>query len=287
MLELLSPPLRVQSIVGQRLPRHPFHRSSIATAGFVFVGRHLRRHVRYCAESLATRFDQPECRRGRRVRSHRRFHAHAHREHWAAIAVSRKNIGRVSPVVCRGDIDGLARRPGAVTGSYAEMLFTLQSDEAGFLGRWTSWESRPAVASRSWFPRRTFARRSESVRPALDLDAIAYDDLGRLLFSLQANLAATVLGDLDDGDIIRIELDGSATRLFTEAGRADGGGVGKPARVRRSGTCSDSSSSRERCGRPFQSPSANDGSVFSLGSVPGPRFTTNHRSRWAARSSTL
>jgi hypothetical protein len=51
----------------------------------------------------------------------------------------------------------------------------------------------------------------------IDVDAIAYDESGRLHFSIQSFLAGTVLGDVDNGDVLRLEPDGTLTRVVTEA----------------------------------------------------------------------
>ena len=51
----------------------------------------------------------------------------------------------------------------------------------------------------------------------IDVDAVDFDGTGRLLFSLQANLAGTVLGDLDDGAILRLEADATVTQVFSES----------------------------------------------------------------------
>lgn len=51
----------------------------------------------------------------------------------------------------------------------------------------------------------------------IDLDGVAFDDQGRLLFSLQGSHSGTVFGDVENGDVLRVEPDGSLTRLATEA----------------------------------------------------------------------
>jgi hypothetical protein len=51
----------------------------------------------------------------------------------------------------------------------------------------------------------------------IDVDAIDFDDLGLLLFSLQSDVDGTFLGPVSDGDVLRYEADGSITRVITEA----------------------------------------------------------------------
>jgi hypothetical protein len=52
---------------------------------------------------------------------------------------------------------------------------------------------------------------------ALDLDAISFDEQGRLVFSLQNDLSGTVLGDVSDGDVLYRDGFGGIQRRLTEA----------------------------------------------------------------------
>ncbi len=51
----------------------------------------------------------------------------------------------------------------------------------------------------------------------IDIDGVAFDDQGRLLFSLQGAQTGTVLGDVENGDVLRVESGGGLTRIATEA----------------------------------------------------------------------
>ncbi|MFT5287808.1 MAG: hypothetical protein ACI8TQ_003996 [Planctomycetota bacterium] len=178
-----------------------------------------------------------------------------HQGHWQGVA------GLIP-----GDIDGMARRPGMDPASHRALAFTLLSDEAGFkdgdvLG----------LAQGGGFEVLHFESDIQTELGAsglaIDLDGIAFDDQGRLIFSLQANLASSVIGPLDDGDVLRLESGGGVSRLFTEA----------DVQSMVSSVTGSSSAISDVLALEFmngdvwvsvQSPSANDGSIFSLGSVP-------------------
>lgn len=114
------------------------------------------------------------------------------------------------------DIDGFALRPGIQGPAHrSSMAFTLLTNEAGFRdgdvlglapgGGATVLVSEDALLGILGVP-----------KASIDVDALAYDDTGRMLFSIQGFLGGTVLGDVNNGDILRIEPDGSVTLVQTE-----------------------------------------------------------------------
>jgi hypothetical protein len=114
------------------------------------------------------------------------------------------------------DVDAVARIPGAVPGSAESLAFSLLSNEGGVkdgdvivldgLGG-----MRPFVTED------TILAAIGRTDADIDLDGIAFDEGGLLLFSLQSDLDNTVLGSLADGDILRLELNGGLTRVLSEA----------------------------------------------------------------------
>ncbi|MDG1499137.1 MAG: hypothetical protein P8N31_00745 [Planctomycetota bacterium] len=114
------------------------------------------------------------------------------------------------------DIDGFALRPGSQGPAHrSSMAFSLLTNEGGFRdgdilglapgGGATVLVSEDALLQTLGVP-----------MGSIDVDALAYDDTGRMLFSTQGFLGGTVLGDVNNGDILRIEPDGSATLVQTE-----------------------------------------------------------------------
>ena len=178
-----------------------------------------------------------------------------HPGHWQGVA------GEVP-----GDIDGLARRPGVNVAGHQALAFTLQANEFGFLDG-----DVLGLAAGGGFEVLVFesdvANELGTPGASIDLDAIAYDDQGRLLFSLQADLAGSVLGDVQDGDILRMDTGGGVSRLFTEADVQ----AGVSAVTGSASAINDVLGIDVVSGELWvsvQSPSAIDGSVFSLGSSP-------------------
>jgi len=165
-----------------------------------------------------------------------------------------------------GDVDGLARRPGVNPSSHRAIAFTLLSDEGGFsdgdvlgLAQGSGFEVLVAETD--------ILNELQVPGAAIDLDAIAFDDQARLIFSLQANLSGSVLGDVLDGDILRLESGGGVTRLFSEA----------DVQASVTAVTGSTSSINDVLGVDYvagdywvsvQSPSAIDGSVFSIGATP-------------------
>lgn len=114
------------------------------------------------------------------------------------------------------DIDAVGLRPGPVPSQRGSLAFSLLSNEGGYLdgdvlafgpaGSLEVLVSEAAIGEALGLPDAGF-----------DLDGLDYDETGRLCFSLQGALAGTIVGDVENGDVLRLEDDGSVTRLFTEA----------------------------------------------------------------------
>lgn len=125
--------------------------------------------------------------------------------HWLALAAFTPS-----------DVDALARRPGLPPGHHGSLYFSILANEAGLQ------DGDVLVLGAGGVPQ--VAIGEQVLLDGLgvpggniDLDALAVDDQGRLLFSLQSNLAATALGDLSDGDVLRLEPDGLVSRYRSEA----------------------------------------------------------------------
>lgn len=114
------------------------------------------------------------------------------------------------------DVDGFAFRPGKRPGDMDSLALSILSDVPGYAdgdvlgfdqaGEFVVLESEANIVTALGLPLAN-----------VDLDAIDYDDQGRLYFSLQGNLAGTVLGDVDDGDVLRLDGNGVVDRILSEA----------------------------------------------------------------------
>jgi hypothetical protein len=109
------------------------------------------------------------------------------------------------------DIDAFARLPGATSGSAGSLVFSLLSNEGGFLDGDVIGIG-PGNGALLVVSEQEIANALGTPGAAIDVDALSYDDQGRLLFSLQTDLVGTVLGDVLDGDILRVDA-GSAVAL--------------------------------------------------------------------------
>jgi len=114
------------------------------------------------------------------------------------------------------DIDGLGRRPGSVAGDWSEWVFSTLSDEAGFqdadvLGFAPGGGLEVVVAEDDLVA-------ALGTASNIDIDGLAFDDQGRLHFSLQNGLAESVLGPVSDGDILIYDPLGFVTLGIDEAG---------------------------------------------------------------------
>ena len=114
------------------------------------------------------------------------------------------------------DIDGFARRPGFAPGSAASMAFSLLSNEGGFLDGDVITFLPGSGAEVLVFESQITAALG---RPEanIDLDAISFDDRSRLYFSLQADLTGTSVGDVADGDVLRLDGPNQVSVVFTES----------------------------------------------------------------------
>lgn len=103
---------------------------------------------------------------------------------------------------------------------------------------------------------------------AIDVDALDVDSAGRLHFSLQNDLSTSVVGPISNGDVLRLELDGSVNPVAREADvqQALAAATGS------SSTIGDVHGIALLAGDVVavcvQSPSAYDGTLFSIGSAP-------------------
>jgi hypothetical protein len=116
-----------------------------------------------------------------------------------------------------GDIDAFSRLPGPRNGSAESVVFSLLSNEGGFLdgdvlvllkgGGAGILVSELELAVAAGMP-------GENI----DVDALAYDDQGNMLFSLTTDHVSSSLGTVRDGDIlIRDSFSGVVGRVLSEA----------------------------------------------------------------------
>jgi hypothetical protein len=115
------------------------------------------------------------------------------------------------------DVDAYAHLPGSRPGSATGNVFSLLSNEAGFLDGdiliFTNGGGAGLLVSEL-----DLATALGASGANIDIDGLAYDDSGRIVFSLTDNLPSSALGSVSDGDILRLEpaLAG-VTLLLTEA----------------------------------------------------------------------
>jgi len=115
-----------------------------------------------------------------------------------------------------GDVDALALRPGLDPAHYRSLAFSLQANEGGALDGDVLMIGSDGKVD-ILYSEFELAQLMNANGANFDLDAIAFDGLGRMLFSLQDNLANTGLGDVLDGDVLRLETNGAITRVYSEA----------------------------------------------------------------------
>ena len=116
-----------------------------------------------------------------------------------------------------GDIDALGLLPVGLGDDHrAALAFSLLSNEAGFLdGDVLGIGLGNGLVT--LVPEAALTALLGVPTANIDVDALDYDELGRLVFSLQSDLAGTVFGDVANGDVLRLEPDGSLSRPYTEA----------------------------------------------------------------------
>lgn len=115
-----------------------------------------------------------------------------------------------------GDVDAIALRPGLDPAHYRSLAFSLQGNEGGALDGdvlMIGTDGKVDILYSEFELAQLMAANGAN----FDLDGLAFDGLGRLLFSLQDNLAGTGLGDVLDGDVLRLETNGAIVRAFAEA----------------------------------------------------------------------
>ena len=128
--------------------------------------------------------------------------------HWRA-------LGALLPT----DIDGLAFDPGGGAlpgGALASLRFSLLSNQ----GAWRDGDVLRLAAGGGFeldVSEEQLAEELGTPGAAIDLDALSYDEQGRLVFSLQSDLAGTVLGDVSDGDVLYRDGLGGIQRRLSEA----------------------------------------------------------------------
>lgn len=114
-----------------------------------------------------------------------------------------------------GDVDALTYQPVPNVGGAGTWAFSLLSNEAGFLDG-DVLGFAPGGGLMVMVSESELALALGITGTTLDVDAATFDSTGRLVFSLQANHGGTTIGDVSDGDVLRQELDGTVTRMFTE-----------------------------------------------------------------------
>jgi len=114
------------------------------------------------------------------------------------------------------DVDAFARLESFSPGHARSFVFSLQANQAGWLdGDVLTFTTGGGVQ----------ILYSEDMILAglglsggnVDVDACDLDDQGRLVFSLQSDATGTLLGTVEDGDVLRLEFDGSVSLLASEA----------------------------------------------------------------------
>jgi len=116
-----------------------------------------------------------------------------------------------------GDIDAFTRLPGSRAGRAGSIVFSLLSNEGGFLDGDILILANGGGAA-LLVSELDIATALGASGVSIDVDALTYDAQGRILFSLTDNLSSSVLGPLLDGDILRLEPSlAGVTLVFSEA----------------------------------------------------------------------
>lgn len=133
--------------------------------------------------------------------------------HWRA-------LGALLPT----DIDALAFDPaggalpsvGLSGGALSALRFSLLSNQ----GPWRDGDVLQLAAGGGFelvLSEEQLAQELGRPGTSIDLDAMSFDEQGHLLFSLQSDLAGTVIGDLSDGDVLFRDGLGGIQRRLSEA----------------------------------------------------------------------
>ncbi len=124
--------------------------------------------------------------------------------HWAA-----------TTGIAIGDVDAVARRPGELPGTYRSFAFSFLSDEGavkdGDVLGINAGGGFDVLISEA-----TIVTALGDPSANVDVDAFDWDASGRLYFSLQNDLSGTLLGVVENGDVLRLEFDGTVQRVLTE-----------------------------------------------------------------------
>ncbi len=113
------------------------------------------------------------------------------------------------------DVDAYAHQPGVSEDSASALAFSLLSDQAGFLDG-DVLELDSSGGTRVLLSEADLATALGVPGANIDVDAVDFDDQSRLLFSLQADVAGTVLGDVSDGDVLRLAVSGVVEVVMLE-----------------------------------------------------------------------
>ncbi len=166
-----------------------------------------------------------------------------------------------------GDIDAFARRPNMVAGSAGSMVFSTLSNDGGFLDG-DILGLAPGGGIEVVLPEALLAAGLGTPTANIDVDALAYDDQGSILFSLLDDLPGTLYGTVLDGDVLVREALGIVAIVMTEA----------DVQARFTLATGSASAIGDVSGLEFSagevwvtvlSPSAFDGAVISCGALPG------------------
>jgi hypothetical protein len=115
-----------------------------------------------------------------------------------------------------GDIDALAFRPGIPADRYDAVAYSLLAGELGVLDGDVVTRSKSGTFD-VLIPESAFMLAMGALGANIDLDALAFDDVGGVLYSLQSDLDTPILGPVLDGDVLRLDPSGLVTRVASEA----------------------------------------------------------------------
>lgn len=113
------------------------------------------------------------------------------------------------------DVDAFARLESFPEGSARSFVFSLQANQGSFLdGDALTFDDGGGVSI--LYGEDALLAGLGIPGGNVDVDALDLDPLGRLVFSLQGDVSGTLLGTVQDGDVLRLEFDGSVSLLASE-----------------------------------------------------------------------
>lgn len=116
-----------------------------------------------------------------------------------------------------GDIDAFTRLTGPRAGSAESFVFSLLSNEGGFLDG-DVLVLTPGSGAALLVSELDLAVALGMPGENIDVDALTYDDQGRILFSLTTDHVSSLLGSVADGDVLRLEAGfAGVTRTLSES----------------------------------------------------------------------